>query len=149
MERVARVPGVEKVKGRRMIGIDTNVLLRLFTTENPEQTAAAIKLMDGCGPSSIRVANIVMAELVWTLLGRKYRLEKNRVVEIVEELLRREELVFENRSAVMMALRWFDGGKADFGDYLIAALNEEASASPTFTFDRMAAGHVAFAPMLP
>jgi predicted nucleic-acid-binding protein len=130
-----------------MIGIDTNVLLRLFTADDPEQTAAAIKLIDGCG--QIRIANIVIAELVWTLRGRKYRLQKTRVVEIVEELLRREELVFESRSAVMMALRWFDSGKADFGDYLIAASNEDASASPTFTFDRMAAGHVAFAAMMP
>jgi predicted nucleic-acid-binding protein len=132
-----------------MIGIDTNVLLRLFTTDNPEQATAAAKLMDGCGPSSIRITNIVMAELVWTLLGRKYRVEKARLVEIVEDLLRREELVFESRNAVMMAVRWFEGGNADFGDYLIAALNEEAGASPTYTFDRMAAGHVAFSPMMP
>jgi predicted nucleic-acid-binding protein len=132
-----------------MIGIDTNVLLRLFTADNPEQTEAALKLMRGCGPGSIRITNIVVAELVWTLLGRKYKLEKHRLVEVVEELLRRVELVFESRGAVMMALRWYEGGKADFSDYLIAALNEEASASPTFTFDRMAAGHIAFAPMTP
>ena len=132
-----------------MIGIDTNVLLRLFTADNPEQTAAAERLIGTCGPNSIHITNIVVAELAWTLLGRAYRLQKSRLIEIVEELLRREELVFENRSAVMMAIRWFESGKADFGDYLIGALNEEAGAIPTYTFDSVASAHVAFSPMVP
>lgn len=126
-----------------MIGIDTNVLLRLFTTDSPEQTAATNKLIGKRGPSSIRLTNIVVAELVWTLV-RHYKREKNEIVDIVEQLLEREELVFESRSAVMMALRWFERGKADFADYLIGALNEEAGASPTYTFDHLAAGHIAF-----
>jgi predicted nucleic-acid-binding protein len=126
-----------------MIGIDTNALLRLFTTDSPEQTAATNKLIGKRGPSSIRLTNLVVAELVWTLV-RHYKQEKKQIIDIVEQLLEREELVFESRSAVMMALRWFEGGKADFADYLIGALNEEAGASPTYTFDHLAAGHIAF-----
>ncbi len=132
-----------------MIGIDTNVLLRLFTDDNPAQTGSAVRLVDGCASGSIRITNIVLVELVWVLLGRKYNLEKPRLVEIIEELLRRAELVFENRGAVMTALRWFEAGKSDFSDYLIAALNEDAGASPTCAFDQMAAGNAAFALMTP
>src|SRR5262245_57290221 len=124
---MARVPGLEEGKGSRMIGWDTNVLLRLFTIDHPAQTAAAIKLIDGCGPASIRLTNIVMAELVWTL-ARYYKRQKHEIVDIVEQLLQRQELVFESRSAVMVALRWFEQGNADFGDYLIGALNDEAGA---------------------
>jgi predicted nucleic-acid-binding protein len=126
-----------------MIGIDTNALLRLFTTDSPEQMAATNKLIGKRGPSSIRLTNLVVAELVWTLV-RHYKQEKKQIIDIVEQLLEREELVFESRSAVMMALRWFEGGKADFADYLIGALNEEAGASPTYTFDHLAAGHIGF-----
>lgn len=126
-----------------MIGWDTNVLLRLFTADNPEQTAATVKLLSTCGPGSIRLTNIVVAELVWTLV-RHYKRERDEILNILEKLLQREELVFENRSAVMIARRWFENGKADFGDYLIGALNDEAGASPTYTFDRLAAANVAF-----
>jgi predicted nucleic-acid-binding protein len=145
---MARIPGLEEGKGGRMIGWDTNVLLRLFTSDNPAQTAAVIKLLSGCGPASIRLTNIVIAELVGTLV-RHYKRQRQEIVEIVEKLLQREELVFENRSAVMMALRWFEQGNADFGDYLIGALNDEAGAAPTFTFDRQASSNASFALVTP
>jgi predicted nucleic-acid-binding protein len=45
----------------------------------------------------------------------------------------------------MTAILWFEHGKADFADYLIAALNHDAGAAPTYTFDRVAAAHGAFA----
>jgi hypothetical protein len=46
-----------------MIGIDTNALLRLFTTDSPEQTAATNKLIGNRGPSAIRLTNLLVAEL--------------------------------------------------------------------------------------
>ena len=131
-----------------MIGWDTNVLLRLFTSDNPEQTTAAVKLLNGCGPSSIRLTNIVIAELVWTLV-RHYKRQKHEIVEVVERLLEQEELVLENRSAIMIALRSFEHGKADFSDYFIGALNDEAGAVPTFTFDRKAASNPSFSLVTP
>ncbi|MCW5696296.1 MAG: type II toxin-antitoxin system VapC family toxin [Bauldia sp.] len=129
-----------------MIGIDTNVLLRLFSDDNPAQAASAANLIDAQGPESIRVSNIVLAEMVWAL-ARIYRQDKARIIEILVLLLGREELVFEFRSAVKTALDWYEHGRADFADYLIAASNAAAGAEPTYTFDQMAESHPAFAPV--
>ncbi len=131
-----------------MIGIDTNIVLRLFTDDNPEQRAAVVRLLDGRGPASIRLTNIVLAEFVWTLT-RHYKRKKPEIIDVLEQLLQREELVFENRSALMTAVRWYENGKADFPDYLVGALNEEAGTSSTFTLDRDAASHIAFSLVTP
>jgi len=126
-----------------LIGLDTNVLVRLCVRDDSDQVEAALKLLSGAPPASVRVSVIVMAELAWTLL-RRYRLDKAALIATVESLLSRVELDIEGRGAVMTALRWYRIGNADFADYLIAALNREAGATPTYTFDERAASSPAF-----
>jgi predicted nucleic-acid-binding protein len=127
-----------------LIGVDTNVLVRLCVRDNADQVDAALKLLSGAGRASVRVSVIVLAELTWTLL-RRYRLDKAALIATMESLLSRVELNIEGRSAVMVALQWYRQGNADFADYLIAALNREAGATPTYTFDEMATSSPAFA----
>jgi len=62
-----------------------------------------------------------------------------------ESLLSRFELNIEGRSAVIVALQWYREGNADFVDYLIAALNREAGATPTYTLGKQATSSPAFA----
>jgi len=127
-----------------MIGIDTNILLRLFTDDSPRQTDAALTLLASSHVASIRVSSVVLAELVWVLRA-SYRLGKPAIIEIIEETLEREELVFESRLAILKALGWYESSKADFADCLVAALNAEHGASPTMTFDQAASELDAFA----
>ncbi len=131
-------------EGRHLIGIDTNVLVRLCVRDDPDQVKAALKLLSNVPPASVRVSVIVLAELAWTLL-RRYRIDKVALIAAVEGLLSRIELDIEGRSAVMTALQWYHDGSADFADYLIAALNREAGAAPTYTFDERATSSPAFA----
>jgi predicted nucleic-acid-binding protein len=135
---MAGIPKLEKDTGSRMIGIDTNVLLRLFTEDNPDQKAASTAALRGRPSESVRVTTIVLAELVWTL-RRFYKIPKLEIISIVERLLAREELVIEGRAEALEALGNYQYGKADFGDYFIASLNRSEGASPTLTFDRDAA----------
>jgi predicted nucleic-acid-binding protein len=127
-----------------LIGVDTNVLVRLCVRDNSDQVKAALKLLSGAPPASVRVSVIVLAELAWTLL-RRYRLDRAALIATMENLLSRVELDIEGRSAVVTALQWYGEGNADFADYLIAALNREAGATPTYTFDEKATSSPAFA----
>ena len=131
-------------EGRQLIGLDTNVLVRLCVRDDSDQVKAAVRLLSGAHPASVRVSVIVLAELTWTLL-RRYRLDKATLIATLESLLSRVELDIEGRGAVMTALWWYRSGNADFADYLIAALNREAGATPTYTFDESAASNSAFA----
>ncbi|MCC6735946.1 MAG: type II toxin-antitoxin system VapC family toxin [Bauldia sp.] len=127
-----------------MIGVDSNVLLRLLVDDDKAQVEAVAVLFRGRGAGSIRIPQVVLVETVWSL-RRSFRMGKERIVEILANLLGREELVFEGRSTVMTAFEWYRRGNADFSDYLIAASNAESGAVPTYTFDHAAAAHPAFA----
>ena len=52
-----------------MIGLDTNVLVRYIVQDDPDQSAAAERLIEGrCtaqAPGYVSVSVLVLAELVW------------------------------------------------------------------------------------
>ena len=127
-----------------MIAVDTNVLLRLYSDDEPIQKRAALALLTGVGAGNVRVSVVVLAEIAWALRS-VYRLPKPAIADVFLDLLSREELHIECRAAVYAAIVWFQFAKADFADCLIASLNKEAGASPTYTFDLNAASLNAFA----
>jgi predicted nucleic-acid-binding protein len=127
-----------------MIGLDTNVLIRIFTADDTAQTKAALAFLSQKGDESIYISVIVLVEFVWTL-RRFYKLEKNTTIAAVEVLLRQRELVIEARAEVMTALGLWRTGKADFSDYLLGSLNRSRGAMPTYTFDQAAAESGMFA----
>ena len=92
-----------------MIGVDTNVLVRLCVRDNTDQVEAVLRLLSGAPPALVRVCVIMPAELTWTLL-RRYRLDKATLIARLESLLSRVELDIEGRGAVMIALQWYRQG---------------------------------------
>ena len=122
-----------------MIGLDTNVVVRYLTHDDPAQTAAAVRAMDSLSPDSPGFLSlIVMTELVW-VLEVSYRFKKGEIVEVLEALLRSKELIVERAEIVWQALRKFRSTKADFADCLIERLGHAAECGHTITFDRRAA----------
>ena len=122
-----------------MIGLDTNVVVRYVTHDDPAQTAAAVRVIDSLSQESPGFLSlIVMAELVW-VLEISYRLKKNDIERVLETLLRSKELVVERAEVAWQALRKFSSGRADFSDCLIERSNHAAECQYTVTFDRRAA----------
>ena len=62
-----------------MIAIDTNVLLRYLLDDDIEQSPKAKKILTGT--DKILLTDIVIIETVWTLKGKKYKLDKERIIE--------------------------------------------------------------------
>jgi len=123
-----------------MIGLDTNILIRYLTHDDPEQTAAAVKLIDALSSESPGFLSlIVIVELVW-VLEVSYRCKKEEIEQLLESLLRSKELVIEQAEVVWQALRKFSAGGADFADCLIERSGHAAECEYTLTFDRKAAG---------
>jgi predicted nucleic-acid-binding protein len=50
-----------------MIGIDTNILLRLWLNDDPTQNTDTLLAAHGGMPGSLLVTDVVLAEAVWTL----------------------------------------------------------------------------------
>jgi predicted nucleic-acid-binding protein len=118
-----------------MIGLDTNVLLRFFLQDDPNQSVRSTALFDSLSPRNPGYISLVtLAELVW-VFDRTYRKTRNEISALVKGLLESNELVLENHDSVAQALRRFDSSNADFSDCLIERLCAAAGCSRTMTFD--------------
>jgi predicted nucleic-acid-binding protein len=122
-----------------MIGLDTNIVVRYLTHDDPAQTTAAVSVMDSLSSDSPGFLSlIVIAELVW-VLETSYRFKKKEVEQVLEALLRSKELVIERAEIVAQALRKFSASRADFADCLIERSAHAAECQHTVTFDRNSA----------
>jgi len=123
-----------------MIGLDTNVLVRLLVADDPVQTRQAQHFVGRhCSPESPGFINcVVLAELVWVLAG-PYGYGRADIVGALERLLAGTDCVIEHSDAVRAAVADYKLGRADFADALIAAINRAGGCDSTATFDRKAA----------
>ncbi len=130
-----------------MIGLDTNVLLRLFLEDDPAQCERARSFVDAATADEPCVVNpVVLAEFAWTL-ARSYKKKRPEVARLVEGVLSMDDLEIPYRSAAQGALTAFRADKADFSDYFLAELNAEFGCASTATFDRAALDSPSFSPV--
>lgn len=122
-----------------MIGLDTNVLMRYLTQDDPVQSAKATELIERRlterDPGFISIA--AMAETVW-VLERAYRLADEEIATTIERTLQADGLVVENEQEVFTAMIALKEGRGSFADALIGALGTKAGCSATVTFDQKA-----------
>ncbi len=122
-----------------MIGLDTNILVRYFIKDDPEQTRLAVNLIYSLSPTEPGwIGLAIFMELDW-VMNNVLKLKKDRVVEIFDTLLASQELVVENAEIVREALHLYRSRNTDFSDCLIACSARAAGCSRTVTFDRVAA----------
>lgn len=120
-----------------MKGVDTNVLVRLLTEDDPEQALAAQAWIDAALAygESVFLADVVLAELAW-VLDRTYRLDRVRIADAILALLRTPGITVRASDEVHRALARYRHGKAGFSDFLIAEQVSAVGCSATATFDR-------------
>ncbi|HXE25682.1 MAG TPA: PIN domain-containing protein [Roseiarcus sp.] len=119
-----------------MIGLDTNVLLRLFVEDDPAQSGRARSFVGAATAEEPCAVNpIVLAEFAWTL-ARHFKKKRPEVARLIEGVLSMDDLEVPHRRAAERALAAYRSGKADFPDYFLAELNVELGCMSTATFDR-------------
>lgn len=122
-----------------MTGIDTNILARFFTQDDPAQSRrvdAFLQSLTPDGPGFVSL--VVLAELVWVLRGY-YGASKAQIIESVNSLLTTPEIVVEAETAVVQALTRYTNNTADFADCLVERCGSVAGCAMTVTFDTEAA----------
>ncbi len=122
-----------------MIGIDTNVLIRLVMQDDPIQCGKVDSFLAGLSTREVGFISLVtLIESVW-VLEKHYRLPRLDLARFVEDLLGATELKVEREAAVSQALACFRGSTADFADCLIDRIHRDAGCTHTVTFDIAAA----------
>ena len=123
-----------------MIGLDTNVLARLFVDDDPRQARAARKFVgERCNEQNPAfVDRVALCELVW-VLSYSHGYDRAEITGVVARLLGSQEILLEDADAVDAALRTFSSRNVDFADALIGEVNRARGCEATATFDRKAA----------
>jgi predicted nucleic-acid-binding protein len=115
-----------------MRAVDTNILVRLITHDDPHQFARAESYIT----TGAWVSTVVLAETSWVLRS-VYGLDDHRVATVVEMLLRHEHLSMQDADVVSSALDRFRASTAPgFTDCLVLEIARKAGHLPLGTFDR-------------
>lgn len=123
-----------------MLGIDTNVLVRLLIEDDVEQTRRAQRLVARAveAGDAVLISLLVLLETEWVLRSR-YAFDKGAVLRSLRRLLEAREFDFEDEPAIEEALFRYHESAAGFADCLIAAHNRRLGCVATATFDTKAA----------
>ncbi len=113
-----------------MIGLDTNILVRYLTQDDPIQSAKAREIVERRlteeKPGFVSI--VAMVETVW-VLQRAYGLRPHEIVGAVERMLQTDVLVVENEQEVFTAMIALKEGQGSFADAVIAALGARVGCS--------------------
>jgi predicted nucleic-acid-binding protein len=120
-----------------MIGIDTNILLRLWLNDDPTQNKRIDALLaeHGSTPGSLLVSDVVLAEAIWTLRSA-FDQDKSAQLTALRSLLDETAFAFEDDAAVRAAVALFENGSCGFSDCLVVARHAQRGCNFTATFDR-------------
>jgi len=110
-----------------MIALDTNVVVRVVTDDDPEQLVAAVEVMRS---ESLWLAKSALLETEW-VLRFTYRLGRETIARTFEKLLGYRNLRVEDPAAVGRALGCYAQGM-DFAGALHLASSGEAERFATF-----------------
>jgi predicted nucleic-acid-binding protein len=122
-----------------MHGLDTKVLVRYLTLDDPIQSRKAAEIIERrlTRERPGFVSLVTMVETAW-VLESVYRLPDHEVAGALERILQADTLAVQNEQEVFTAAQALKSGRGSFADALIGALGDWAGCESTFTFDRRA-----------
>jgi predicted nucleic-acid-binding protein len=115
-----------------MRAIDTNVVVRLVTRDEPAQVQAA----EAFASSGAWISNVVLAETGW-VLDSVYGRTAEQIAAAIDTLLNHKNVTMQDTDVVVSALEQFRKRPAlGFADCLVLEIARKAGYLPLGTFDR-------------
>lgn len=120
-----------------MIGLDTNLLVRYLTKDDPQQFAKVKQTIERAVDQEERllINCAVLCEVTW-VLETAYEYSKDEIGDALERILETAQFDVERADEARLALGDFRATKAGFADALIGRINRALGARHTTTFDR-------------
>jgi len=88
-----------------MISVDTNVLLRYLLQDEKLQSIKANKLF--ASKNKILITDVTLIETIWTLKGKRYKLKKDELIQVINQLFKEPNIEFEDGQCIWRALNIF------------------------------------------
>ena len=110
-----------------MIAVDTNVLVRLLTEDDPDQAKRVDRLF---GENEIFIPKTVMLETEW-VLRHAYGIDRKGILGAFQRLMGLSNVKMEDHQTMSAAVAWY-GKEFDFADALDLASSRAAEGFATF-----------------
>ena len=119
-----------------MVAIDTNIIVRYYTDDDPTLTDQAQEIIDQAAPKSLFLDRLVIAELTY-VLKKLYKYNKVDIVNILQSLLADVRFVIGDRELASETIALFEKEKPlSFEDCWLLALKKQHKVTNVATFDR-------------
>lgn len=123
-----------------MIGLDTNVVVRYLTQDDPKQSAIANRIIEQelTEKNQGYITLVSLIEITW-VLESCYGQTKDDLINVLDLLITIKQIRIEKTDLVYLALKRFRTGTADFSDALITLVCEDAGCKRVVSFDKKVA----------
>ena len=123
-----------------MIGLDTNVVLRLLLNDDPAQRLRAAKAIQQAGRLAVTVTITlaVVLEMEWVLRSVA-KMTKPQVLSVFNLLLESYDIEIDNEKVLEQALHIYANAACDFAECLFLAQYQRMGCQTMLTFDAKAA----------
>ena len=118
--------------------IDTDVIVRLLTGDDPAKQAQAARLFQALedGTLTARAPVTVIADAVFVLCSKRlYNLPRPHAAAALTRLVRIPSFRVDRRRTVIAALGLFGSTRLDFGDCMLIASMRQTGATVLYSYD--------------
>jgi len=125
------------VESLRRVVIDTNLLVRYLTGDDPRKAKSVDNLLSKAerGELKILVPSIVIAELVW-VLESFYQMHSTETAELIEAVLNTPGIEVTEKSIIASTLKLYRTKNIDLIDAWIIEFAKDRGIKTIYTFDR-------------
>ena len=117
-----------------MIGLDTNVLIRILVADTGEMTQVEQARKVVSQHEEVLISQTVQIETIW-VLKRAYALSKAELIRVLEHLQNNRGFVLENFKVFNDALTLYRNSNVGFSDSVILAFSKREHCD-LLTFDK-------------
>ena len=103
-----------------MIIIDTNIILRYLLNDNVELSKKAVEIIDN---NNVYIPTEVIIEACY-VLKKVYNVEKEKIYDTIEELLKLDNIHFQNAETIKLAFKTYSKKNLDIVDCMLYAYSK-------------------------
>lgn len=125
-------------KNLRRAFIDTDIIIRLLTGDDPKKKQQAIKLFKKVAAETLELhaGETVIADAVYVLSSKKlYSLSRENIRDLLSALLQYSNFKLDNKNTIIDALDIYASTNLDFGDALLVVLTQQSKEKIIYSYD--------------
>jgi predicted nucleic-acid-binding protein len=125
------------VEAHKKVIIDTNLLVRYLTNDEPQKARAVENLLNSAekGDLKIFIPSIVIAELIW-VLESYYQLKSDKINDLIDAIIKTPGIEVADKKIIIPAMELYRENNIDFIDAWLISFAREMDFKTIYTFDK-------------